>query len=176
MLKDSMDMNLSELWEIVKDRERWQAAVCGVTELDTTKWLNNSDYSNTIYLQQKLHIARESVSPGFWRFLSGVLSWAFVSAWSEGQPHLGPLSQLGFHQGFPGLWCKLSFMEGQGPPWVLVHSLTPDTCTSCWMNAVEWEDEGVATSETLPQSLNRNSLILGENDLKKHSGEYLLFS
>ena len=36
MLKDSMDMNLSELWEIVKDRERWQAAVCGVAELDTT--------------------------------------------------------------------------------------------------------------------------------------------
>ena len=36
MLKDSMDMNLSELWEIVKDRERWQAAVRGVAELDTT--------------------------------------------------------------------------------------------------------------------------------------------
>ena len=33
---DSKDMNLSKLWEIVKDREAWQAAVYGVTELDLT--------------------------------------------------------------------------------------------------------------------------------------------
>ena len=28
----AMDMNLSKLWEIVKDREVWSAAVCGVTK------------------------------------------------------------------------------------------------------------------------------------------------
>ena len=29
---DSMDMSLSYLWEMVKDREVWRAAVHGVTE------------------------------------------------------------------------------------------------------------------------------------------------
>ena len=29
---DSMDVNVSKLWEIVKDREAWHAAVHGVTK------------------------------------------------------------------------------------------------------------------------------------------------
>ena len=31
-ITDSMDMNLSKLWEIVKDRDGWRAAVHGVTK------------------------------------------------------------------------------------------------------------------------------------------------
>ena len=31
-MTDSMDMNLSKLWEIVKEREAWSVAVHGVTK------------------------------------------------------------------------------------------------------------------------------------------------
>ena len=37
-ITDSMDMNLSDLWEIVKDREAWHAAVHGVSKSQT--WLS----------------------------------------------------------------------------------------------------------------------------------------
>ena len=34
-ITDSMDMNLSELWELVLDREAWRAAIHGVTKSQT---------------------------------------------------------------------------------------------------------------------------------------------
>ena len=43
-ITDSMDMNLSKLWEIVKDREAWHTVVHGVTK----SWTQLSNRTTTI--------------------------------------------------------------------------------------------------------------------------------
>ena len=44
-----MDVSLSELREMVMDREAWRAAIHGVTESDTTEQLNGTEVKNKIF-------------------------------------------------------------------------------------------------------------------------------
>ena len=68
-ITDSMDMNLGKLWETVRDREDWRAAVHGFTKSQT--WVNIQQRDLAIPLlsiypkEMKIGYQRDSCTPKF---------------------------------------------------------------------------------------------------------------
>ena len=73
-ITDSIVMSLSKLWETVRDREAWRAAVYGVTKSwDTTEWLNNNSLLTAFPLLLPSLTSLKIIN--YWEPAQGQTSW-----------------------------------------------------------------------------------------------------